>query len=227
MSICKQCGVDLGKGIEKCPLCEPADPGTIQIASPADLFRLSKKVEIRTLYEITMLLLISGVFVTLAIDIVFGKGMSWSLMTTTCIGYLIVMVTSVYFLRTRPYMMIAASAAGTLLFLWLIDFLTGNHGWFTTVAAPLAISGALLTMAVIFLNSLSRYRGLNLLSTILIAMAIYTIITEFITDRLLRSAFNPQWSVVTAASLLIIAFIFLFVHYRLKRGRSLGRFFHL
>lgn len=227
MSICKQCGVDLGEGNEKCPLCEPADPGKIQIASPADLFRLSKKVKIRTLYEITMLLLISGVIVTLAIDFVFGRGMSWSLITTTCIGYLIVMVTSVYFLRRRPYLMIAASAAATLLFLWLIDILTGNHGWFKTVAAPLAISGALLTMAVIFLNSLSRYRGLNLLSTILIAMAIYTIITEFITDRLFRSAFNPQWSVVTAASLLIIAFIFLFVHYRLKRGRSLGRFFHL
>ncbi len=227
MSICKQCGVDLGEGNDKCPLCEPADPGTIQIASPADLFRLSRKLKTRTLYEITMLLLISGVIVTLAIDIVFVKGMSWSLMTTTCIGYLIVMVTSVYFLRTRVYLMIAASAAGTLLFLWLIDLLTGNHGWFATVAAPLAVSGALLTMAVIFLNSLSRYRGLNLLSTILIAMAIYTVIIEFLTDRLVSSTFNPQWSVVTAASLLIIALIFLFVHYRLKRGRSLGRLFHL
>jgi len=80
---------------------------------------------------------------------------------------------------------------------------------------------------VIFLNSLSRYRGLNLLSTILIAAAIYTVIIEFITDRLTTSGFKPQWSVVTAASLLIIALIFLFVHYRLKRGRSLGRLFHL
>ena len=227
MSICKQCGVDLGEGNEKCPLCEPADTGTIQIASPADLFRLSRKVKVRTLYEITMLLLISGAIVTLAIDIVFERGLSWSLITTTCIGYLIAMVTSVYFLRKSPYLMIAASAAGTLLFLWLIDLLTGNHGWFTTVAAPLAGSGALLTMAVIFLNSLSRYRGLNLLSTILIAAAIYTVIIEFITDRLTTSGFKPQWSVVTAASLLIIALIFLFVHYRLKRGRSLGRLFHL
>ncbi len=227
MSICKNCGVDLGEGNEKCPLCEPADRGTVSFASPADLFRFSKIVKTRTLYEITMLLLVSGVIVTVAIDIVFVSGMSWSLLTTACIGYLIAMVSCIYFLGGKPYLVTGAAMAATLIFLWVTDLLTGNHGWFLTVAAPLVISGALLTAAVIFLNSLSRYRGLNLLSTIMIAMAIYAVITEYLTDRLLTSEFTPQWSVVTAASLTIIALIFLFVHYRLKRGRSLGRLFHV
>ncbi len=227
MAICKQCGVDLGEGNEKCPLCEPTDTNPGLIASPADLFRLSQLVKTRTLYEITMLLLVSGIMVTLAIDIVFVKGMSWSLMTTTCIGYLIAMVTGIYFLRKRPYLMILVSSVSSLLFLWIIDLLTGNNGWFASMAAPLVISGGLLTTAVIFLNSLSKYRGLNLLSTILLATAIYAIIIEYLIDKLLTSKFNPQWSVVTAASLSIIAFIFLFVHYRLKRGRSLGRLFHM
>jgi hypothetical protein len=227
MSICKQCGVDLGEGNEKCPLCEPSDPESRQIASPADLFRISRIVKSRTLYEITMLLLVSGIIVTVAIDIVFVSGVSWSLITTTCIGYLIVMVTGIYFLRKSPYILILANMAATLLFLWLTDLLTGGKVWFESMAAPLVISGALLTAAVIFLNSLSRYRGLNLLSTILLAMAVYAIIIEYLTDKLTTSEFNPQWSVVTAASLAIIALIFLFVHYRLKRGRSLGRLFHI
>jgi len=227
MSICNNCGVDLGEGNEKCPLCKPTEHRTIHIVSPADLFNFSKIVKTRTLYEITMLLLVSGVIVTIAIDFVFEKGMSWSLLTTTCIGYLISLVSGIYFLRGRPYLMIGATMTATLLFLWLTDLLTGNHGWFGTIAAPLVISGALLTMAVIFLNSLSKYRGLNLLSTILIAMAVHAVIIEYLTDKLLTSAFNPQWSVVTAASLIIIALIFLFVHYRLKRGRSLGRLFHV
>jgi hypothetical protein len=227
MSICKNCGVDLGEGNEKCPLCEPTDHGTVHIVSPADLFSYSKIVNTRTLYEITMLLLVSGVIITIAIDFVFVRGMRWSLLTTTCIGYLISMVTCIYFLRGKPYLMISATMAATLLFLWFIDLLSGNHGWFRTTAAPMVISGALLTMAVIFLNSLSKYRGLNLLSTILIAMAVHIVIIEYLTDKLLTSEFDPQWSVVTAASLTIIALIFLFVHYRLKRGRSLGRLFHI
>jgi len=227
MSICENCGVDLGEGNEKCPLCKPTDHRTVRIVSPADLFSFSKIVKTRTLYEITMLLLVSGVIVTTAIDFVFVKGISWSLLTTTSIGYLISIVTCIYFLRRKPYLIIVATMAATLLFLWLTDLLTGNHGWFRTLAAPLVISGALLTMAVIFLNSLSKYRGLNLLSTILIAMAVHAVIIEYLTDKLVTSSFNPQWSVVTAASLTIIAMVFLFVHYRLKRGRSLGRLFHV
>jgi hypothetical protein len=58
-------------------------------------------------------------------------------------------------------------------------------------------------------------------------MALHAIIIEYLTDRLIKGEFTPQWSVVTAASLTIIALVFLFVHYRLKRGRSLGRLFHV
>ncbi len=227
MSICKNCGVDLGEGNEKCPLCEPSERQEKRVASPADLFRVSRIQNKRHMYEITMLLLISGVIITIAIDAVFGKGMSWSLATTTSIGYLIAMVSGTYLLRQRPYLMIAVTAAATLVFLWLLDHFTGANGWFMTVACPMAVSAALLTASVIFLNSLSRYRGLNLLATILVALALFTIITEFLIDRLLTSAFTPQWSVVTAASLFIIAMIFIFIHYRLKRGRSLGRLFHI
>lgn len=161
MSICKNCGVDLGEGNEKCPLCEPPlrQPG--RVASPADLFRVSRIQNKRQSYEITMLLLVSGVIITFAIDAVFGKGVSWSLATTTCIGYLIALVSGFYLLRQRPYLMIAVTALATLLFLWLIDLLTGYNGWFRTYALPLAVSAALLTAAVIFLNSLSKYRGLT------------------------------------------------------------------
>lgn len=227
MAICNKCGVDLGEGNEKCPLCEPADPRMSRVASAADLFRLSKIENARHLYEITMLLLVSGVIITLAIDAVFGRGMNWSLFTTISIGYLIVFISSLYLLRGRPYLAIASATAATLAFLWLADLLSGNSGWFRALAGPLAAGAGLLTATVRFLNSLSRYRGLNLLASILLAMAIFALLTEYLTDRLLTGTCNPQWSVVTAASLFIIAMFFIFIHYRLKRGRSLGRLFHI
>lgn len=158
---------------------------------------------------------------------VFGRGMNWSLVTTTSAGYLIVFISAIYLLRKRPFLVISAATVATLAFLWLVDLLTGNTGWSRTIACPLALSAGLLTAGVLFLNSLSRYRGLNLLATILIALAIFTIITEYLTDRLISDSYNPQWSVVTAASLTIIAMFFIFIHYRMKRGRSLGRLFHI
>jgi hypothetical protein len=227
MAICKNCGVDLGEGNDKCPLCEPSDLRKKRVASPADLFRVSRIESSRHLYEIFMLILISGAIITIAIDAVFGKGMSWSLATTTSIGYLIAMVSGTYLLRGRPYLVIVVTTLATVIFLRLIDRFTGDNGWSGAVGIPMALSGALLTAAVIFLNSLSRYRGLNLLATILVALALFTVIIEFLVDRLVTSVFTPQWSVVTAASLLIIAMIFIFIHYRLKRGRSLGRLFHI
>jgi hypothetical protein len=227
MSICKNCGVELGEGIDKCPLCEPSEKSPDQVISPADLFSLSRKQNAKNLYEISMLLLVSGVIVTIAIDAVFGRGLSWSLLTTACIGYLIAMISGIYHLHAKRYLMVLVISASTLLLLWLIDRLTGNKGWFMSIAGPMALSAAILLSAVIFFNSLSKYRGLNLLATILIALAIFMIIIEYLTDRLITSAFHPQWSVVTAASLIIIALIFVFIHYRLKHGRSLGRLFHV
>ncbi|MCU0458502.1 MAG: DUF6320 domain-containing protein [Bacteroidales bacterium] len=227
MAICKNCGVDLGEGNEKCPLCEPQETRPGRVASAADLFRLSKIDNTRHLYEITMLLLVSGVIITLAIDLVFGRGMNWSLVTTTSAGYLLVFISAIYLLRKRPFLVIAATTAATMVFLWLVDLLSGNTGWSRTIACPLALAAGVLTAGVLFLNSLSRYRGLNLLATILIALAMFTLITEYLTDRLIRDAYSPQWSVVTAASLAIIAMFFIFIHYRMKRGRSLGRLFHI
>jgi hypothetical protein len=227
MSICKQCGVELGEGIDKCPLCEPSEKSQDQVISPADLFSLSRKQNAKNLYEISMLLLVSGVIITIAIDAVFGRGLNWSLLTTTCIGYLIAMISGIYHLQKKRYLMILVISASTLLLLWLIDLLTGNIGWFMSIAGPMTVSASVLATAVIFLNSLSKYRGLNMLATVLLALAIFVIITEYLIDEMIASAFHPQWSIVTAASLVIIALIFIFIHYRLKHGRSLGRLFHV
>jgi hypothetical protein len=149
------------------------------------------------------------------------------LLTTLSIAYLIILASSIYFLRRKPYLAITIVMISTLLFLWLLDLLTGGPDWYRPLACPLTVAAALLTTAVLFLNSLSRYRGLNLLATILTALAVFMLITEYLTDRIMTAAYNPQWSVVTAASLFIIALFFIFIHYRLKRGRSLGRLFHV
>ncbi|HUW94037.1 MAG TPA: DUF6320 domain-containing protein [Bacteroidales bacterium] len=226
MGICKNCGVDLGEGNDSCPLCEGMENNK-RVVSPADVLNISKMQNARQLYELTMLLLSCGIIITIAIDAVFGKGMNWSLFTTTCIGYVMAGITILYFWHRRPYPLIVSGMISTLILLFLIDNMTGHSGWFRTVAGPLAFSLFILSGLVVYLNSLSIYKGLNLIALILIALAIFIIITEYLIDRFNSGLFKPQWSIVTAVSLSIIALILIFVHYRLKRGRSLGRLFHV
>lgn len=226
MAICKSCGVDLGDGNDTCPLCE-ATENNLRVVSPADVLNISKLENGRQLFELTLLLLSCGIIITIAIDAVFGKGLNWSLFTSTCIGYVMAVITVLYFWHSQPYPLIMSLMVSTLLLLYLIEKMTGNSGWFISVAGPLAFSLFVLAGLVVFLNSLSLYKGLNLIALILIALAVLMLLTEFLTDRAGTGIFKPQWSVVTAASLAIIALILIFVHYRLKRGRSLGRLFHV
>ncbi len=225
MAICKSCGVDLGEGNDKCPLCDTREePG--KIASPADLLNFSKKENRKQLYELAMILFASAIVITIAINAVFGRG-NWSMLTTTCIGYVMAVITILNFSKHHPYWLISGWMAATLLLLFILDRLTGNKGWFSSVAGPITASLAILTGAVIFFNSLSRYKGLNLIASILLALAIFVLTIEYFIDRFISEVFTPQWSVVAAASLVILASILIFVHYRLKRGRSLGRLFHI
>lgn len=227
MSVCKTCGVDLGQGNERCPLCDP-DETKDRIISPADVFNLSRKENTKQLYELTMLLLFSAIAITIAIDAVFEpKGMNWSLLTTTCIGYAMAFITIIHFFRIRPFWLLITGLASTVVLLYFLDLFTGNRGWFRALAGPVTISFFVLAGVVVILNSLSRYRGLNLIATIMLALAIFVVIIECYADRYLYGIFEPQWSIVTAASMFILALILIFVHYRLKRGRSLGRLFHI
>lgn len=226
MAICKSCGVDLGEGNERCPLCE-AEENNRKVVSPADVLNISRSENAKQLYELVMVLLFSSFIITIAIDAAFGKGMNWSLLTTTCIGYVSAGITILYFWHNRPYRLIVSGMLATLLLLWLIDLFTGNTGWFRALAGPITFSLFVLAGSVVFLNSLSIYKGLNLIANILVALALFMVLIEYFTDRYINGVFKPQWSIVTAASLTIIAFILIYVHYRLKRGRSLGRLFHV
>ena len=227
MAVCKSCGLDLGEGNVICPLCYPDNDDNAKPVSPADLFRQSQKASRRHIYETVMMLFASAVVITLSIDAVFGRGMGWSLLTSACLAYGAVIITLVYFSSGKPYSAMAAGGAATIVLLYVTDRLTGPGSWFIPIAAPLTAALFILAAAVVMLNSRSRYRGMNLLATIMFAAALFTLVTETLTDSFRSGVIRLQWSVVASASLTVMGVIFIFIHYRLKRGRHIGRLFHI
>jgi hypothetical protein len=225
MTICKNCGVEYEDELNNCPLCSGEENNT-KPASPADVLGILKKENKRQLWELSMVLIFSTIVITLVFDAMFGKGIRWSLFTTVSLLYLASVLTIPYFFR-KPLPLLGLLTGSTLLLLFFINLLTGKNGWFLPLALPVTIAFFLLTGLVVLFNSLSRYKGLNLLATIFISLSLFVIVIEIFTDMYVNGIIRLQWSVVTAASLTIMALILVYIHYRLKHGHNLDRIFHV
>jgi hypothetical protein len=53
------------------------------------------------------------------------------------------------------------------------------------------------------------------------------VLTEIILDKHVRGSVDVHWSLLAAVSILPIALVLLFVHYRMKKGNKLDSFFHV
>jgi hypothetical protein len=225
MTICRVCGVEYEDNFSTCPLCNGEDNNSKPISS-ADILDMTKSENKKHLWELSMILIFSSVVITFAIDMVFGKGIRWSLFAIISLLYLASILTVTHFSR-KPLIISISICLATLAMLFLISRLTGDHNWFMALGLPITAAFFVLGGIVVFLNSLSNYKGLNLIATLFLALALFTIVIELCSDLYSSGKIRLQWSVVAAASLSLLALILIFIHYRLKQGTRLGRLFHV
>jgi len=223
MTVCRFCGIEYEETLPVCPLCNGEEERPV---SPADILDISKSENKRQLWELSMVLLISAIIIAFAVDAVFGKGIKWSLYADTSLLFIASILTLTHLSRNK-WMIFSSLFVLTVILLFVFSLLTKTHNWFLPLALPLTASLYFLGLAVVFLNSLSRYRGLNLIAVIFFAMALFTLIVEICIDMFNDGLIKLQWSVASAASLSLLALILVFIHYRLKRGRKLDSLFHV
>lgn len=225
MMICGYCGVEYDEGLPDCPLCH-CNEGTEAPVSPADILDISKSENKRQLWELSIVLIISSIIITFTIDAVFGKGIRWSLYAGFSLLFIASVLTVTHFTRNLRVVTLSVFAA-TVMLLFALSCITPSHGWFLQLALPLTAAFFILGIAVVFLNSLSKYRGLNLIAVIFFALGAFTMVVEICTDLYIDHTIKLQWSVASSASLALLGIILIYVHYRLKRGRKLGGLFHV
>ena len=223
MTVCRFCGIEYEETLPVCPLCNGEEERPV---SPADILDISKSENKRQLWELSMVLLISAIIIAFAVDAVFGKGIKWSLYADTSLLFIASILTLTHLSRNK-WMIFSSLFVLTVILLFVFSLLTKTHNWFLPLALPLTASLYFLGLAVVFLNSLSRYRGLNLIAVIFFAMALFTLVVEICIDMFNDGLIKLQWSVASAASLSLLALILVFIHYRLKRGRKLDSLFHV
>jgi len=240
MKTCPQCGVELDEQMAVCPLCKsgldrPSSP-IEDSSSPddrpgrkfyIDYFRLTFQQKRKLFWELSGIILFSGILVTLIIDFVTTKSITWSRYTVTVFLVLFVNITLLSFWRHRLLFLLGGSFLSTSVLLVLLDMYNKRIRWGTQLGVPLLLAFYIIVLLLTMLTRSTEHKGFNILGYCFLAAGIMAMCIEVIISWYFLKDITLGWSLIVFACMVPIAAILFFFHYRLNRGMDLRRFFHI
>lgn len=241
MIYCKNCGVELEENMNFCPLCGertgdeiPENKEHLPLQNIvheerllSDFKELTQNQRRILFWELSGIILISGMIVTFIIDLIINKGITWSKYPVSVCLTLFVNITLIVFLRKKILILLTGSFLTTSILFILFDMYNKNKGWGIKLGIPLIFAFYLVVLILIKIIRNSRQHGINLIAYFLIAAGIFSLCIEGIISLQTKNRLDLQWSLIVVASLLPVSAILLFIHYRLRKGTELKRFFYI
>ncbi len=236
MNICRNCGVELEESMEICPLCG-ASPGSdsiskgnnFQSAKPPFLFCKEKKEKHslqKVLWQVSTVILFSGIIATLMIDVALNNRISWSIYPVAISLILFSYISLFAFWHTRIiFQLLGGWLIATLLLLG-IDFLLNQTSWASLLAIPLLFAINLISIGLIIIMGVTRHKGLNLIAYTFVAIALLCISIEGIISLYRHQSIVLTWSVIVVACLLPVIAALLFMYWRTRKNAHLQKIFH-
>jgi hypothetical protein len=234
MSYCINCGVELDEDITSCPLCgftigkedkKISDDRSEHF--PSDIILLHKKESRTHIWELTGVIAFSGIAVCTIVDLVIGKGLSWSLYADTGIMAAWICLTLILLAFRKYFIIVPGLLVTVLAMLFLFDLFSPPVNWFYALGLPITIALFIAVSIVSFLWKVAHFKGFNILAFAFVVLSGFCLVTEVIIDKYMFNAVEIRWSAIVAVSLLPIALVLLFVHYRMKKGKRLDSYFHV
>ncbi len=233
MTVCKTCGVELEQGLNVCPLCnegiQEGEGSSIKEKASYNpgYSPLTRNEKVRIFWEITTLFHFSALVVTILIDLITNSNLSWSLYVAICVTASYIYITLITLTYSKLWIFLPGLLINSLGFLVLVDLFDNGINWFINPGLPLAGFFVVLLGLVMFYAFQTKEKGFNIVAFAALAVAAYCILAETFISFAKNHEVRFSWSVIVAASLLTFSLFLFFFHYRLKRGTSLRRFFHL
>lgn len=239
MSYCPNCRVELAPDAEFCPLClgrsevapETANqplvskPGVERNAEEAT--KLSRDEKRRVAMELLTVSIVMALTVSLATDVLFSHGFSWS----RYVGLILAMVWLFSFMPLalwgHPWYVCAILAPALPLGLFLWGLFYGSHTWFFPVGLPIALCLEIAVIGSILFLRLQPRWGLNVPGVLLAASGFLCCGIDAIVLSFRNGSYGLSWSVVVVVSVIPVAGLFFYLHYRILKQASLKKLFRL
>ena len=222
MSYCVNCGVELGKAEQRCPLCgtevvnpkEPYDPKAKRLY-PRQLDSPLASLQGRRIAALVMTLLFffaGGMCIFL--NAVYAGEVTWAYYPAGALCMLWVFLFPPLMLRIKPAVTFLLSALLDALalggFLWMCETLT-DGAWFVPFALPVTgmVLGFLILNAALILTRMVK--GAYIGVPVMLTVALLLVGLECIVDAYLSGTVSLTWSLYALVPCLILAGFFLFV----------------
>jgi hypothetical protein len=241
MKYCPNCGVGLDENTNFCSLCgEPLLERNEDNLAYIETRRKEREYKILTEYQklsgfqkrklflkISAMILLSGILITLVIDFVLNRTLTWSRYPVTVGLVLLLNIIMGTFWYRREMLWGGVSFLSSAALLVLLDIYSGNSGWGMQLGIPLLFAAYLAVLILIRLIRRARQKGLNVIAYALLTTGILSICTDGIINLYRNDSLSFSWSLIVLASAIIASSLLLYVHYRLKKVTDLKRFFHI
>lgn len=241
MKTCNYCGVELENNMNFCPLCgEPVmdkdheKTEYIQIRkrqqeekllTPYQKLTVAQKLKI--FWQVSGIIFISGILVTLIIDFIANNAITWSKYPIAVCAVLFINTTLIAFLYKRIILFILGSFLSTSGLLLLLDVFDNTSGWSVKLGVPILLAAYIIVVVLVNLIKKVEKKSLNVIAYTLISAGLLSICAEGIISLYVGNKLHIEWSIIVMASVIVISAILLYMHYKLRKGIDLKRFFHI
>ncbi|MBN2350206.1 MAG: hypothetical protein JXJ22_15310 [Bacteroidales bacterium] len=241
MTVCNNCGVELEKSMNFCPLCgDPVIKGNFrdkdaikeekirkQQQALSDIEKLDQFQKRKLVWEVFSIILVSGIIVTLILNLILNHELTWSKFTIAGCIAVFSYVSIFSFWPKRIIFHFTGSFITTSAFLLFLELWLGKIDWTLSLGIPILFAFYFIALLTLFVIKMCKQKGFNLIAYIFIAVALLIISIEGIISNYLYNRIFLSWSLIVLVSILPLSAILLFIHFRLRRGTSLKKFFHI
>lgn len=227
MNFCPLCGHKFNTRIAKEQKAVAEQPSPDSKAGSFNFEELSERQQKKFVWELAAFILVSCTVITVIIDLLVTKHLTWSKYTLTIGMILLIDVSLIIFLQKRMFLLFFGSFLSTAFLLFLLDLYDKNLDNGVKIGIPIIFFIFLVLLVLFLVIRKTKQKGINIIAYSLIAAGIICLCIDGIISLHTIDHLKFQWSFVVMVSILPVSAILLYIHYRLRKVTNLKRVFHV
>lgn len=235
MSYCVNCGVKLAQAEGKCPLCNtivhnPNEAYDPKLPKAFPVRTHEQNITINKRYFVLLVLVALGLpaIICMLLDLLVGNGLTWSLypagaLALIGIGIIVPMVLN----KHQAYYAIAIDGGALCLYLFMVEQISSNPGWFLPLAFPLILLTDLMILATVGSIQIGICKSLHIPAVIFLEVAILALGVELLCGSFIHHTLVLSWSPYVMISCGLVSLVLFLIQGNKPLREELQRRLHL